>query len=184
VTEELTHIAARLRELREIEGLGSETLARDLGIPAETYLEYEKGASDIPVSFLCNAARRFNVDLAEILTGEAPRLRSYCLVRKGRGVVAERKRQYRYMHLAHNFMHRKAEPFLVTVDPEPEDAPFHLSSHPGQEFAYVLEGTLKIRIGDQDLILREGDSLYYDSSREHGMKALEGSPARFLAIVL
>jgi transcriptional regulator with XRE-family HTH domain len=183
MTQELGHIAARIRELREIAGLSPETLARDLGIPVETYLEYEKGTCDIPVSFLCEAARRLNVDLVEILTGEAPRLRSYCLVRKDKGVTVERRSQYRYQHLAHNFVHKKAEPFLVTVDPEAEDTPFLLSSHPGQEFAYVLEGTLKIRIGDRDLILTEGDSLYYDSSQRHGVKALEGRPARFLAII-
>jgi mannose-6-phosphate isomerase-like protein (cupin superfamily) len=183
MTQELGHIAARLRELREIAGLSPETLARDLGIPIETCLEYEKGTSDIPVSFLCEAARRLSVDLVEILTGEAPRLRSYCLVRKDTGVTVERRSQYRYQHLAYNFVHKKAEPFLVTVDPETEDTPFLLSSHPGQEFAYILEGALTMRIGDRDLILREGDSLYYDSGQKHGVKALEGSPARFLAII-
>lgn len=183
MTEELIQIAARLRELREISGLSPESLAGDLRVSTETYLGYEKGATDIPVSFLCEAARRFKVDLVEILTGEAPRLRTYCLVRKDRGVEVERKTQYRYQHLAYNFMHKRADPFLITVEPEPEDAPFPLSSHTGQEFAYVLKGALKFRIGRHDLVLEEGDSLYYDSSQMHGMKALGGTPARLLALI-
>jgi len=72
----------------------------------------------------------------------------------------------------------------VTVDPGPEDAPDHLNSHPGQEFNYVLEGTLRIVLGSHEIILNQGDSLFFDSGIEHGMKALNGMSARFLAVIL
>ncbi len=183
MSEQIRQIATRIRDLREIAGLSAETLAKEFRIPVQTYRDYESGAIDIPVSFLYEIARKFSVDLTEILTGEAPRLREYCLVRKGKGVKVERRKQYKYQNLAHNFIHKKAAPFLVTVEPEPDGTPFHLNAHPGQEFNYVIEGTLKVSINKHELVLNEGDSLFFDSGFDHGMKALGGKAARFLAII-
>lgn len=184
MSEQIRQIAERIRELRNISGLTLETLAGEFHIPVETYREYESGNADIPVSFLYEVANRFKVELTAILTGENPRLHTYCVVRKGRGASVQRRQQYDYQSLAHNFIHKKAEPFLVSVDPEPDDAPVHFNSHPGQEFNYVLEGTLKVIINGHPLVLQEGDSLFFDSSAQHGMKALNGKGARFLAVIV
>ena len=181
---QIRQIAERIKELREISGISIETLAREFGISAGTYADYESGNVDIPVSFLYEVANKFKVELTAILTGEGPRLHTYSLVRDGKGVGVERRKQYKYQSLAYNFAHKKSEPFLVSVEPEAEDTPVHYNSHPGQEFNYVLEGTLKIYIGDRELILNPGDSFYFDSGINHGMKALNGKPARFLAIIV
>lgn len=184
MSEEIKQVAARLRELREISGLSVEDLAREFNISEQTYLEYESGSADIPVSFLYEAAGKFKVELTAILTGEGPRLHTYALVRKGRGVSVERRKQYKYQSLAYNFANKKAEPFLVTVEPEPEEAPVHFNSHPGQEFNYLIEGSMKVFVDGHELILNEGDSLYFDSGISHGMKALGDKAAKFLAIIL
>ncbi len=181
--EKIRNIASRIRELREIAGISAETLAHEFNIPRETYLEYESGDTDIPVSFLYEVAHRFNVELTDLLTGESPRLHIYALTRKGTGISVERKKQYKYQNLAYNFIHKKAEPFLVTVDPDTADMPCP-DSHPGQEFNYVLEGTLKVTINGHALVLEEGDSLFFDASFKHGMEALNHKPARFLAIII
>ena len=52
-----------------------------------------------------------------------------------------------------------------------------------QEFDYVLDGQLKISLGGNDLFLKAGDSIYYDSSIPHVMYALEGD-CRFIAVVV
>ena len=184
MSEQIRLIAARIKELREISGISVEKLAQELNITKEQYELYESGTCDLPMSFLYSVANYFNVELTAILTGENPKLRTWCLVRKGKGVSVERRKQYKYQSLAFNFINKKAEPFIVTVEPEPGDAPVHYNSHPGQEFNYVLEGKLKVYINNQELVLNEGDSLYYDSSAYHGMKALDGKPAKFLAIIL
>lgn len=183
MSEHIRQIAARIRELREISGYSLEELANEFNITKEAYAEYESGNVDIPVSFLYEIAGKFKVELTAILTGENPRLHTYCLVRKGKGVSMERTRQYKYQNLAYNFANKKAEPFLVTVDPQPEEASIHFNSHPGQEFNYVIEGTLKIVVNGHEVILNEGDSLYFDSGLKHGMKALNNAPAKFLAII-
>jgi transcriptional regulator with XRE-family HTH domain len=182
--EKIKNIASRVKELREIAGISAETLAHEFNIPRETYLEYESGEADIPVGFLYKIAQRFRVELTDLITGESPRLHMYALTRKGQGISVERRKQYNYEGLAYNFIHKKAEPFLVTVDPADPGEAVSFNSHPGQEFTYLLEGTMKIIIHDHELVLNEGDSLFFDSSVSHGMQAMNNKPARFLAIIL
>jgi len=184
MSDQIKQIAVRIKDLRDIAGLSMETLASDLGISAEIYKQYEGGDIDIPIGFLYELANKFHVELTAILTGEDPKLHRYCLVRKDKGVSVDRKNPYKYLSLAYNFAHKKAEPFSVCVEPSSDDAPIHLSSHPGQEFNYVLEGTLMIYIDGHQLILNEGDSLYFDSGCSHGMRAIGGKQAKFLAIIL
>lgn len=182
--EHIKQIATRIKGLRDISGLSSEEMATRLNIPLEVYQSFESGNVDIPVSFLYEISNKFNMELTAILTGEDPKLHSYALVRRNKGVSVERRKEYNYQSLAYNFADKKAEPFLVTAQPEPEDSPVNLNSHPGQEFNYVLQGTLKIIINDNEIILNEGDSVYFDSSLSHGMKALNGKPSSFLAIII
>lgn len=184
MSNQIKQIASRIRELRDIAGISAESLAVELDIPAETYKEYEGGEIDIPIGFLYKLANKYNVDLTAILTGENPRLHTYCLVRKGKGINVDRKNPYKYQNLAYNFVDKKSEPFSVCVEPSADDEPIHLNSHPGQEFNYVLEGSLMIYLDGHQLVLNEGDSLYFDSSCNHGMKAIGGKQAKFLAIII
>lgn len=184
MSDQIKQIASRIKALREISGISIETLAKELKVSSDLYKEYESGTVDIPVGFLYEIANKFKVELTAILTGENPKLHTYCLVRKGKGVNVERRKQYKYLNLSYNFVNKKIETFHVTVEPESEDAPVHLSSHPGQEFNYVLEGTLMIVIDGHQLTLNEGDSLYFDSNYPHGMKALNGQTAKFLAVII
>ncbi|WP_010252447.1 helix-turn-helix domain-containing protein [Acetivibrio cellulolyticus] len=183
MSEQIKQISRRIKELREISEISPESLSKELNISIETYLEYESGNIDIPVSFLYGIANKFNVELAAILTGDAPRLHTYSVVRKDSGVSVDRRKEYKYQSLAYNFVHKKAEPFMVTVEPD-SDPKVHYNSHPGQEFNYVIEGTLKVIINGHEIILNEGDSLFFDSGVNHGMKAMNDKTARFLAIIL
>jgi quercetin dioxygenase-like cupin family protein len=174
--------AIRMKVLREIEEISAEALAKELNIDLALYEKYESGSVDIPLGFLYEFANRFHVQLTEILTGEEPKLHVYSLVRKDKGLKIERTKAYEYLNLAYNFTNKKMESFLVTVPPSTSDD-IHLNNHPGQEFNYILEGRLKIVIDKHDLILNQGDTLYFDSNYMHGMKALDGKEAKFLAII-
>ncbi|MDR1439413.1 MAG: cupin domain-containing protein [Clostridiales bacterium] len=182
--EQIKNIADRIRDLREIAGKSVGEAAGEIGVGEELYAKYESGELEIPVSVMYEISMKNNVELTEILTGEAPKLSTWCYVRKGAGADVERVSKYKYQSLAYNFARKKAEPFIVTVLPEDESVPYHLNSHPGQEFNYVIEGTLKIIINGRELTLGEGDSLYFDSSSPHGMKAAGSGPAKFIAIIM
>ena len=123
------------------------------------------------------------MDISDLLTGESPKLRGYVLTRAGKGLAFDRRKQYHYQHLAYNFAHKLAEPFIVTVEQDAPGTVKQAHSHEGQEFDYVLEGYLKIVLGGNELLLSPGDSIYYDSSLAHAMYAMEGD-CRFIAVVV
>jgi len=182
MSEKVKQIAKRLKELREIAGISIESLAREFKIPPGEYAKFESGSRDIPVSLLCEAAQRFNVELTALLTGGNPHLHTYCLVRKGKGLSAERRKEYKYQDLAFNFVGKKADAFLVSVGPRPAKS-IHYYSHPGQELNYVLEGSLKVFLDGNELVLNPGDSLFFDSNAKHAMSAQGKKPAKFLAMI-
>lgn len=184
MNKEIKEIAVRLKELRTIEDVSVESLAKDLGITPETYAKYEAGETDIPVSVLYSVAAKFNVELTALLTGEEPRLSVYSLTRKGKGISIERRKEYDYKDLAHNFKHKLAEFFLVTAAPKNAEHPVKCYAHQGHETMYVLEGRILLNINDREVVLEEGDFIYFDSSAPHGLLALDGKPAKFLASIL
>jgi Uncharacterized conserved protein, contains double-stranded beta-helix domain len=182
--EKIKEIAARVKELREISDISVEGMAEKLTLPVDTYTRYENGEEDMPASILLEIAQNLNVDMSVLLTGEVPRMHVFSVTRKDKGISAERRKDYKYQNIAANFAHKKAEPFVVKVDPKPEGTPVSMNSHPGQEFDYVLEGTLKVTIHNNEIILEEGDSIFFDSNYAHGMQAMGGKPAKFLAVIL
>jgi quercetin dioxygenase-like cupin family protein len=180
--EKLEEIGSRLRELRELNRVSSEEMAEHLKVPVDTYNCYEDGKLDIPASILIGIARKLNVDTGLLLTGEESKMSIFTVTRKGEAVEVERRKQYLYQSLARKFAHKKAEPFIVTIDPKKGSPSFY--SHPGQEFEYVLEGSLKLTINENDVVLNAGDSIFFDASYDHYMEALNDMPVKILAVVM
>jgi quercetin dioxygenase-like cupin family protein len=184
MTEQIKQIASRIKEIREISGISAETLAVKLDIPPDLYLNYESGNTDIPVGIVFKISELFNVELSVMLGGDNPKLHIYGVVRKGKGLKLERRKQYKYESLAYNFIHKQAEPFMVTIDPGTENKLLEFNSHPGQEFNFVIKGAMMSVIDGHEIILNEGDAIYFDSGYKHAMRALNNEEVRFLAIVL
>jgi len=179
--QEFADISARIRELREISGYPIEFMAGELGITPDEYGRHESYGENIPISALYHMARLFNVQMSEILTGHAPRINTYTVVPAGHGTRTERYPGYTFHGLANTFMHKIMEPMIVTVDPSDHDP--GLVTHKGQEFNYVLEGSVQVFFDDKKLLLEAGDSIYFDPSYPHGQKAMNGKQARFLTVI-
>ena len=177
-------IATRLRGLREVLELSEQEVAESCRLTLEQYRAMESGQTDFSVNVLQTISRHYGISLDVLMFGEEPRMNSYFITRAGKGVSVERRKAYRYEALASGFRARKIDPFIVTVEPAPADAPMHLNSHDGQEMNYVLEGRLLISLNGREFELEPGDSLYFDSAQPHGMKALDGKTVRFLAIIM
>jgi len=173
-------IPGRIKELREILDISAMDMAGDIDVPMNTYLNYEEGKLDIPISVLYKISARLGVDATVLLTGEDPRMDTASVCRKGKGVKIERYPGYEFSSLAYNFRGRTIEPLLVYLDPQKEAAA--PVSHSGQEFNYVVEGKVKITIGMREHILQEGDSIYFDAGLPHGQAAVDG-PASFITII-
>ena len=84
----------------------------------EEYLGMESGEKDISVSALQKIARKYGIALDVLMFGEEPKMSSYFLTRCGSGVSVERTKAYKYQSLASGFRGRKADPFIVTVEPK------------------------------------------------------------------
>lgn len=182
--EQIILIAQRLQGLRDALELGVEEMAVRCGLSADDYRDMESGTSDLSVSRLQKVASANGISLDELMFGEEPKMTSYFLTRRGTGISVERTKAYKYQSLASGFKGRKADPFIVTVEPKPDDVPVCLNTHHGQEFDLVIEGRLLLKIGDKELLLNLGDSVYYDANQPHGMKALDGRAVKFLAVVI
>ena len=143
-------IASHLKQVRETLGLSVEEVCKALDISSEQYLNYEQAREDIPIGLLTSFCNTYDVSLANLVTGEEPKLSVYAINRKGKGMQVERYPGYDYVSLAHQFFHKKCYPFIVTVSPEKE--PAKMNKHNGHEFDYVLQGSLKCKIGEKEII--------------------------------
>jgi transcriptional regulator with XRE-family HTH domain len=182
--DQIKQIAARLRGLRDVLNISEEEMAASCQVSLESYKALETGDVDISVSLLETISRQYGIALDVLMFGEEPRMNNYYLTRKGAGISIERVKAYKYQALASGFRGRMADPFIVTVEPKGDDVPLNINTHKGQEFNMVLEGRMLLRINKKDLILGEGDSIYFNSAQPHGMKALDGQTVRFLAVVI
>jgi len=179
----IKEISARVKELRELSDFTTKEMANMCNISEEEYIKYENAEKDIPASVLYEIAHKFKVDMGLLLTGEETRMDVFTVTRKDQGVIIQRRKQYKYENLVEKFINKKGEIFIVTVEPKDIDKP-ETNNHPGQEFNYILEGSVRLYINENEIVLNEGDSIFFDSHHEHAMKALNNKPAKFLAILM
>ncbi|MCI8443488.1 MAG: helix-turn-helix transcriptional regulator [Provencibacterium sp.] len=177
---ELQQVANRIRELREILEIEPNQVAAQVNLPLQTYLDYENASEDIPIGVLYAVAGVLQVDPTVLLTGAEPRMNDYTIVRGGKGIAVERYPGYSFISLAYNYRGRDMEPMLVTLGAN--DTPAELVTHGGQEFNYVLEGTVAVTINQHEFLLHAGDCIYFNPRNPHGQKAV-GGDARFITII-
>ena len=89
-------IAARIREMRQLLEMTTTEVADKLGIDRQLYEQYESDQAPLPISTLYELAEIFSTDFTILLTGDAPRMGDYTLVRAGQGVKVDRHPGYKY----------------------------------------------------------------------------------------
>ena len=179
-------IASRIAELREIEGITPEEMAKMTDLSVEEYLKCEKGESDLNFAFIYRCSLIFNVNVTDIIEGYSPKLKSYTVTRNGSGQKIAQAHGMVYYNLAYAFQNRIAEPLYVrcAYNEDAENKDIELTTHAGQELDIIVDGYLLVQVGDHREVLGPGDSIYYDSSAPHGMVAVRGQDCIFYAIVL
>ncbi len=182
---QLHEVAQRIRTLREIMGISKEDMASKTDVSTEEYEAYEAGNKDFSFTFIYKCAHVFSVDPTDLITGVSPTLSSYNITRKGEGLPITRREGFKYLNMAPLFKNKAAEPFYVTMpySKKDENSPIKVSTHLGQEMDIVVKGSMKMQIGTHTEILNEGDTIFYDSSTEHGMVAANGEDCELIAIV-
>ena len=185
-TSQLQRIALRIREMRQILGYSTEKMAKLTDLSEAVYVSYESGEVDLPFTFMHKCAQVFGIELTEILEGHSAKLSGYTVTRKGDGLTTASEDGITIQDLAPLFRQKLATPYWVTYQysEELQNRPINTVTHAGQEFDLVLKGSMRIRVGDREEVLREGDSIFYKSSTPHGMIAIDGTECVFLAMVM
>ena len=186
LNERIIEIAGRIKALREIMGISVSEMAALSEVTEAEYIACEAGVENLTFAFIYKCAIALGIDVTELMTGNSPKLRSYTVTRNGGGRIVDHAHGMTYFSLASGFRNRISDPLYVECkyDAEAESAPIELTTHKGQECDIVIKGTLKVQIGDHIELLREGDSVYYNSETPHGMVAAGGKDCLFYAIVL
>ena len=159
-------------------------MAKKIEVSEQDYTACENSESDFSFTFLYKCAKVFKISISELISGKTPKLSHYEIVRKNQGFPITRRKGFSYQHLAILMKDKTAKPFKINAPFIAGEEEIALSTHKGQEFNFVLKGSLKVKIGEHTELLNEGDSIYYDSSVPHGMIAANGGECEFLAIVM
>ena len=183
---QLQEIALRIREMREILGYSMQKMADLTEVAEEVYRTYETGTVDLPFTFMHKCAKVFGLEITDLLEGHSAKLSGYTVTRRGKGLVTASEDGITIQDMAPMFRQKLATPYWVTYQysEELQHLPIHTTTHTGQEFDLVLRGAMRIRVGDHEEVLREGDSIFYKSSTPHGMIAIEGQDCVFLAMIM
>ena len=174
----------KLRATREHKGFTLEELATKTGIHRDALARAEEGKSFLPLGLMVKLSKALSMRMADIISkGD----KSFAVVRAnerrkfdGFGEAKQASRGYQYESLAADKGDRAMEPFIVTLNPASSD---EHSSHEGQEFIYVLEGTVAVTLSDNTHVLEKGDSIIYNSNSTHLVQAQGTAPAKILAVL-
>ena len=175
----------RIAALRETHRIERAALAERSGVPLELLTRIEDGGLVPDLAPLVKLARALGVRLGSFLDDQeelgpvvAKAGESTPIVRfSGTAMTGELD----FKALAAGKGGRHMEPFLIEVRSGTAEAA--LSSHEGEEFIYVLSGSIEVAYGSERRVLAEGDSIYYDSIVPHRVAAAGGVSARILAVV-
>jgi transcriptional regulator with XRE-family HTH domain len=162
VEEGQESLGDRIRRIRETRGLTIKDLSSRTGIDTDTLARIESGDVIPALGQLVKLGKALEMKMGYFISPGIDR--PMTVVRKHErrpisryGEAKSAACGYFYESLAPDKANRLMEPFVVTVVPtETQD----FSTHPGQEFLYVLEGEMKVQVADCVELLKPGDAVY------------------------
>ncbi|RLB14220.1 MAG: XRE family transcriptional regulator [Deltaproteobacteria bacterium] len=179
-------VGERVRQVREQKGLTLEDVSQRTDIDPSYLAQIETGEVAPPLGVVIKLAKALEMRMGYFISGEENR--PYTIVRQHDRKLVSRydsKRGkhygYEYESLAPHKKDRHMEPFLVTLVPSATEE--ERSAHDGQEFIYVLEGKMEVRLQNEVHVLEPGDAIYYDSTVPHLVKCHGEEKTRILAVL-
>lgn len=182
-------VGEKIRSIRESRQLSVAELAEHTSLAVEQ-IERIENNMDIPsLAPLIKIARALGVRLGTFMDDQdevgAVVCRKEELTRKTISFSNNAMNARTHMHyhsLSASKSDRHMEPFMIEIG-ETQETLFELSSHEGEEFIFVMDGTVEISYGKKNYLIEAGDSIYYDSIVPHHVHGYNGQAARILAVV-
>jgi transcriptional regulator with XRE-family HTH domain len=174
----------RIRSLRHRSKL---TLAQvaDLTGFTKSYLSMvERGKKSPPIATLSKIAQALSVEMSVFFP--KARIENGLVIgrKKARRSIVQDGSQfgYRYQAIASSpGQPKRMEAFITAFSPRRRGGETFV--HEGEEFFYVLEGKIRFLYGEQEILLNEGDCIYFDSSTPHRGEAASKKIAKALAVM-
>ena len=176
-------VGERIKKIREAKGLSYDELANMTGFDVESLEKIEKNDIQPQLGTLVKLSKALDSAFSRLVSGVGSNL--YSVTRKDERKIVSRststqgKKLYTYRSLAPEVKGRHMEALVVTLEENPGQEP---SVHEGEEFIYVIEGTVIVKIDQDTFELEPGDSIYYLSTTPHVITAKEGQ-ADILAVL-
>lgn len=183
--EPLNAVGMRIRQLRRARRITLEALSQASGLSKSFLSDIERGRSDITLTSLQRIAQALGVQLAYFF-----RLEEEDDTTGPKIVKAHERHEFRMASTAHTLYSnltalwpdKELEVVLVTLWPNRQHrvTPY---GHPGEEFGFILEGTLTVIYGGREYTLGPGDSIHMRSSVPHNWENRTEQPVRALWVV-
>jgi transcriptional regulator with XRE-family HTH domain len=169
----LTAVGPRLRALRQEHDTTLADLSEATGISVSTLSRLESGQRRANLELLLPLARAYGVPLDDLVgappTGD-PRVHLRPIKRHGRTMIPLTRRAGGI----------QAVKQVIPASRHPEEP--ELQAHEGYEWLYVLNGKLRLVLGEQDLVLSPGEAAEFDTRVPHWFGSTGNEPAEFLCL--
>ncbi|KAA9156970.1 helix-turn-helix transcriptional regulator [Amycolatopsis acidicola] len=170
----LAAVGPRLRELRRRGGITLTVLAERTGIPVSTLSRLESGQRKPGLELLLPLAKAYRIPLDELVgapdSGD-PRVFPKPFKRHDMTVLPLTRKPGGLQAFKHILPGGRAD-----REPEPR-------SHEGYHWLYVLNGRLRLVLGDQDLVLAAGEVAEFDTHLPHWFGNADEHPVEYLSIL-
>lgn len=168
--DDLTHIGPRLRAVRKARGWTLEDLAQRASISVSTLSRLESGKRGASLELLVPLTRQLGIRLDDLVRTDAPdpRVRRPTIRRDGM-VIAPLAPEGSPIEI-----------YRVTFPPSKRMPPPQV--HRGDEWIYVVAGSLRLHLGNEVLDLRPGEAVQFDTEIPHAIAAVGSKPAEVISI--
>ena len=177
-------IGAKLRELRRRKRMGLVELGRHTGLSPSLLSKLERGRMYPTLPTLLRIALVFSVELGYFFSVGASEVA--VMRREGRLRFPDRPGEadvaYSFESLDFGATERRLSAYLAEFESRPIDD-VRLHRHDGDEFLFVLTGTLGLYVEDRELVLEEEDSAYFRAGRPHGYRRIGRKRCRAVVVV-
>jgi transcriptional regulator with XRE-family HTH domain len=172
-------LGSRLRQLRRARGLSLSEVAEATGISPSFLSIVENGQSDITVSRLMRLVHWYGVSIADLLQAPDRSLVRVVRVEERRSVELSDER-IQILMLTRDGQHA----MMPVINVYGKGGGMSESTqHDGEEFVFVLSGTIQLDIGSEEpIVLGPGDSASYRAEVPHSFRNVGDGEARFLGV--